>query len=58
MNTNIKTPSLHGLSVQSMDHTHKACDDEEYNSIRVYLCLSVVKKMRSFRVAGEKIILI
>ncbi len=23
------TPSLHGLSVQSMDHTHEACDDDK-----------------------------
>jgi deoxyxylulose-5-phosphate synthase len=27
------SPSLHGSSVQSMDHTHKACDDDTDNTI-------------------------
>ena len=30
------TPSLHGSSVQSIDHTHKACDDVRYN-VRVLM---------------------
>jgi len=32
-----KMPSLHGSSVQSMDHTHKACDDDHDENIRILM---------------------
>jgi folate-binding protein YgfZ len=32
-------PSLQGLSLQSMDHKHKACDDETWDTHRIRLCI-------------------